>query len=47
METITKGVWTFRQIKQNQWQVLLGQKHFAFVSTAAIMRGLAQLEVEA
>jgi hypothetical protein len=41
MTIITKDVWTFRQMKQNQWQVLLGGKHFAFVSTAAVMRGLA------
>ncbi len=44
MTIITKGVWTFRQIKKNQWQVELGKQHFAFVSTAAVMRGLANTE---
>lgn len=43
METITKGVWTFRQIKQNQWQVLLGDKHFAYVGTDAILRALSAI----
>lgn len=43
METITKGVWTFRQIKQGKWQVLLGDKHFAYVSTDAIMRALSAI----
>ena len=44
MTIITKGVWTFRQIKKNQWQVQLDKQHFAFVSTAAVMRGLASME---
>lgn len=41
--TITKGIWTFKLIRKNQWQVLLGNKHFAYVSTDAINRALASL----
>lgn len=43
METITKGVWTFRQITENKWQVLLGDEHFAYVGTDAILRALSTL----
>ena len=43
-EIITKGDWTFKPIRAEQWQVLLKGEHFAYVSTAAILRALAEIE---
>ena len=43
MEIITKGKWTFKLIRNQQWQVLYKGEHFAYVSTDAIMRALPQL----
>lgn len=42
-EIITKGAWTFKPIRKQQWQVLWKGKHFAHVSTDAILRALAAI----
>jgi hypothetical protein len=42
-ETIRSGDWTFKNTRAQQWQILCKGKHFAYVSTDAMLRALAAL----